>query len=266
MHFHEWKLLYFDSNFTEICSQVSNWQYVCVGSGNGLAPNRRQANIWTNAGPVYWRIYAVLGGDELMKINRRWNLLSNLSQWNRLFIYRQWFLVCFETVGVLRRNLGEWGWIGSWYLSGSNKRVYIDGVCYNLLISIVKKKKKTAHVVGKYVMTKQRRMITYNKCRRIIILNRCPQSRLVLVTVCCSWPRILTYMYRNSKMRVRWGNTSSNFFDVTNGVKQWLALSPSLFSMHVDDLITILEKNGWGCLVGNQFYGIMIYADDMFLL
>ena len=37
----------------------------CIGSGNGLAPNRRQAITWTNADPVDWRIYAALGGDEL---------------------------------------------------------------------------------------------------------------------------------------------------------------------------------------------------------
>ena len=32
----------------------------------GLLLNRRQAIIWTNADPVYWRIYAALGADELM--------------------------------------------------------------------------------------------------------------------------------------------------------------------------------------------------------
>ena len=35
------------------------------GWDNGLAPNRRQAIIWTNAGLIHWRIYAALGGDEL---------------------------------------------------------------------------------------------------------------------------------------------------------------------------------------------------------
>ena len=34
------------------------------GSGNGLAPKRRQAIIWTNADPVHRRIYAALGGNE----------------------------------------------------------------------------------------------------------------------------------------------------------------------------------------------------------
>ena len=39
------------------------WEGVCnasIGSDNGLAPNRRQAIIWTNNGIVYWPIYARL--------------------------------------------------------------------------------------------------------------------------------------------------------------------------------------------------------------
>ena len=32
---------------------------------NGLAPNRQQAIIWINVGPMYWHIYAALGADEL---------------------------------------------------------------------------------------------------------------------------------------------------------------------------------------------------------
>ena len=40
-----------------------------IGSDNGLAPNRRQAIIWTNADPIYWRIYAALRGDEFMLVS-----------------------------------------------------------------------------------------------------------------------------------------------------------------------------------------------------
>ena len=36
-----------------------------------MAPNRWQAIIWTNADPVYRRIYVALGGDEL-KIGAEW--------------------------------------------------------------------------------------------------------------------------------------------------------------------------------------------------
>ena len=35
-------------DMTEICSLGCNWQYVSIGSDNGLVPNRRQAIIWTN--------------------------------------------------------------------------------------------------------------------------------------------------------------------------------------------------------------------------
>ena len=41
-------------NFTEVCSWAFDWQYVSIGSGNGLAPNRWQAIIWTNDGLVYF--------------------------------------------------------------------------------------------------------------------------------------------------------------------------------------------------------------------
>ena len=43
----------------------SNWQYVSIGSDDGLASSRRQVIIWSIADPVHWRIYAALGGDEL---------------------------------------------------------------------------------------------------------------------------------------------------------------------------------------------------------
>ena len=42
--------------------QLIIWQH----SGNGLAPKRRQAITWNNADPVHRRIYAALGGDELI--------------------------------------------------------------------------------------------------------------------------------------------------------------------------------------------------------
>ena len=55
MHLHEWKVLYFDENFTKDCSQVSNQQYHGIGLENALAPNRRQAIIWINADQIHWQ-------------------------------------------------------------------------------------------------------------------------------------------------------------------------------------------------------------------
>ena len=52
-------------NLIEIWSLRSNWQYIIIGSGNGLAPNRPQAIIWTSDGLVNWHIQASLGLNEL---------------------------------------------------------------------------------------------------------------------------------------------------------------------------------------------------------
>ena len=55
-------------NFQWFFFQDSNRQWASIGSGNGLAPNRRQAITWTNADQVHWRIYAAVGGYELMRM------------------------------------------------------------------------------------------------------------------------------------------------------------------------------------------------------
>ena len=76
--FHEWKISYFYSNFTEICSSGSNWQYNSIGSSNGLAPNRRQAITWFNGDPVHRHIYMALGADELTP---KWHTIFHLHVW-----------------------------------------------------------------------------------------------------------------------------------------------------------------------------------------
>ena len=50
MHFREWKMCFFDYNFTEICSQWSNWQQPSICLDNGLVPNRRPIwiTVWDN--------------------------------------------------------------------------------------------------------------------------------------------------------------------------------------------------------------------------
>ena len=42
-----------------------------MGSDNGLAPNRRQAIVLTNADLIHRRIYAALWGTELKYVDER---------------------------------------------------------------------------------------------------------------------------------------------------------------------------------------------------
>ena len=65
-HFLEWNVLYFPLNFTEICSNESNYQYANIGIDDDLLQNRQQSIIWTNVSLVYWHIYASLGVNGLI--------------------------------------------------------------------------------------------------------------------------------------------------------------------------------------------------------
>ena len=87
MHFLEWKLLYFDSHFTEIGSKRFNQQYSITGSDDALVPDGRQAIISASDGLVYWRIDASLARNEL-NIRRYDNKILTFCFKNSLCIRR----------------------------------------------------------------------------------------------------------------------------------------------------------------------------------
>ena len=60
--------------------------------------------------------------------------------------------------------------------------------------------------------------------------------------------------------------TISDYFTITNGVKQGGVLSPVLFSIYWDQLIAQLRHLGMGCYMNGLFTGVFIYADDITLL
>ena len=67
-------------------------------------------------------------------------------------------------------------------------------------------------------------------------------------------------------MEVRWENSLSDPFYVSNGVRQGGVLSPVLFSVYLDGLLQKLADSGVGCHWGNLFAGAVCYADDIVLL
>ena len=78
--------------------------------------------------------------------------------------------------------------------------------------------------------------------------------------------RILLVIYMGQKCFVRWNSEESSYFLVQNGVRQGAVLSPILFSLYVNDLIESLRASGMGCFVGQMYFGIVAYADDILLL
>ena len=91
-------------------------------------------------------------------------------------------------------------------------------------------------------------------------------AELLKRNICPLLLRLLLFMYTRQSLRVKWGNTVSSEFTVSNGVKQGGVLSPILFAIYTDGLLKRLEETGVGCHMGSRFAGALAYADDITLL
>ena len=78
--------------------------------------------------------------------------------------------------------------------------------------------------------------------------------------------RILAFWYSTQSLTVRWGNTYSNNFLVSNGVKQKEILSPRLFNIYMNDLSVLLNDSNIGGKIGGILVNHLCYADDMCLI
>ena len=78
--------------------------------------------------------------------------------------------------------------------------------------------------------------------------------------------RLLFFMYMNQKANVRWGETVSKYFTMSNGVKQGAVLSAILYCFYTNSLFNLLRRNKVGCWVQGKFTGAAGYADDNLLM
>jgi hypothetical protein len=77
---------------------------------------------------------------------------------------------------------------------------------------------------------------------------------------------ILVSWFSKSLVRVRWGDHLSSSFTVSAGVRQGGVLSPFLFAVYIDVLITRLRASGYGLHICQCFLGCLVYADDILLI
>ena len=79
--------------------------------------------------------------------------------------------------------------------------------------------------------------------------------------------RLLMFIYIYQKCYVRWNNTRSYSFDVTNGTRQGSIFSPKGgFATTLDPMLEELRGSGHGCSLGIHYYGALAWADDVILL
>ena len=67
-------------------------------------------------------------------------------------------------------------------------------------------------------------------------------------------------------MFIRWGNTYSTKFLVTNEVKQGGILSSCLFNVYMNNLSLSLNSSGIGGSLGDNIMNHLYYADDLCLI
>ena len=99
-------------------------------------------------------------------------------------------------------------------------------------------------------------------CVNYVTLFKNLISRGLCPTLC----RILLRMHVIQRLRVRWNTSLSDPFSASNGVKQGGILSPILFTIYSDVMLTSLQQSDIGCSLGHVYAGALAYADDVILL
>jgi len=72
--------------------------------------------------------------------------------------------------------------------------------------------------------------------------------------------------YAKTFTSVKWCNSLSKPVRLICGVRQSEILSPFLFAIYVNDIITSITKSNLGCIIKNIAFSIFMYADDLLLL
>ena len=76
----------------------------------------------------------------------------------------------------------------------------------------------------------------------------------------------LKSMYREVSCSIKLNSQLTDWFPINNGVKQGCLLSPTLFSLYIDDLVDELNSARAGIDINSDHVAALLYADDIVLL
>ena len=91
-------------------------------------------------------------------------------------------------------------------------------------------------------------------------------SKLSKIGVAENFCTAIKSIYRNVLCSVRINGHFTDWFDVNSGLKQGCPLSPVLFNLYVNDLVTFLKSFDCGIDIGNDKLCILLYADDVVII
>lgn len=73
-------------------------------------------------------------------------------------------------------------------------------------------------------------------------------------------------LYRHNESCMKLNNVCTDWFTINSGVKQGDNISPTLFSLYINELATEIKNQNKGVTIGNTNVSILLYADDMVLV
>ena len=83
------------------------------------------------------------------------------------------------------------------------------------------------------------------------------------LTICII--RMLLDCYVRQESRASWSSCYSDYFTMSNGVKQGGVLSAILFTLYLDKLLIRLKNSIVGCSINGCYTGSLSYDDDITL-
>ena len=91
-------------------------------------------------------------------------------------------------------------------------------------------------------------------------------EKLIKINIPCIYIKFIYNWYINQEIQVKYKNTLSQPWKMTNGVRQGGILSPFLFQIYIDGLIDRVVSSRIGCRLGYYMSNIIAYADDIVVL
>ena len=90
----------------------------------------------------------------------------------------------------------------------------------------------------------------------------CLRDKKLPAIVC----RVLIFMYQEQKGCIKLKGRRSDSFQISNGMREGAACSPTLWAVYADGMLVALRASGLGCHVAGVWMGGYLYADDLALL
>ena len=79
--------------------------------------------------------------------------------------------------------------------------------------------------------------------------------------------KVIKALYENSKAKVIYNGCHSEYFNISQGVRQGSVLSPHLYNIYTENLLKEIHQNcNIGTSIHGQYTGITMYADDIILM